>query len=40
MIVFVVTLAWAAMRFYDTPVRAWLGRRAGAKVLKAVEQTT
>jgi peptidoglycan/LPS O-acetylase OafA/YrhL len=31
MIVFVVALAWAAMRFYDTPLRAWLARRAAAR---------
>jgi peptidoglycan/LPS O-acetylase OafA/YrhL len=37
-IVLVIALAWAAMRFFDTPVRAWLGRRASAKPTVA-EQT-
>ena len=38
-IVLVIALAWAAMRFYDTPVRAWLARRAAGS-LKPTEQAT
>ena len=28
LIVFLLLLAWAALRFYDEPVRAWLTARA------------
>jgi peptidoglycan/LPS O-acetylase OafA/YrhL len=37
LIVFVVALAWLAMKLYDLPVRAWLARRAAAPT-RVVEQ--
>lgn len=40
LIVFVIALAWLAMRFYDTPVRAWLARRASGSPSKVAEQVS
>ena len=37
LVVFVIALAWVAMRFYDLPVRAWLARRAAGR-LRTAEQ--
>jgi peptidoglycan/LPS O-acetylase OafA/YrhL len=39
LIVLVVALAWAAMKFYDTPLRVWLGRRAAARLTVAKQVT-
>jgi peptidoglycan/LPS O-acetylase OafA/YrhL len=40
LIVFLVALAWLAMKFYDAPVRAWLARRAAAGATRVAKQTS